>query len=67
MRMFDPFGDFEIVGYLQNTGTEKDLEVVKVAEHALFRCPNGCCRGLADPEVTDGYAAFVRKRGYLST
>jgi cell filamentation protein len=22
--------------------------------------------GYADPKVTDGYAAFVRKRGYLS-
>ncbi|MBP1202948.1 cell filamentation protein [Duganella sp. 1411] len=35
--MFDPFGDFETAGYLRNTGGEKDLSIVKVAEHALFR------------------------------
>lgn len=35
--MFDPFGDFEIAGYLRNNGAEKDLAVVKAAEHALFR------------------------------
>jgi len=35
--MFDPFGDFETAGYLRNTYAEKDLEIVKAAEHNLFR------------------------------
>jgi len=35
--MFDPFGDFETAGYLRNTGAEKDLSIIKAAEHALFR------------------------------
>lgn len=35
--MFDPFGDFETTGYLRNTSAEKDLTVVKAAEHTLFR------------------------------
>ncbi|UOD29693.1 Fic family protein [Massilia violaceinigra] len=35
--MFDPFGDFEIAGYLRNFAGEKDLTIIKAAEHALFR------------------------------
>lgn len=35
--MFDPFGDYETAGYLRNFQGEKDLEIVKVAEHDLFR------------------------------
>lgn len=35
--MFDPFGDFSTAGYLRNTVGEKDLSLVKVAEHSLFR------------------------------
>ncbi len=35
--MFDPFGDFETAGYLRNTSAEKDLSIVKAAEHTLFR------------------------------
>lgn len=35
--MFDPFGDFETAGYLRNSHQNKDLDIVKVAEHALFR------------------------------
>ena len=35
--MFDPFGDFETEGYLRNFEKEKDLEIVKIAEHELFR------------------------------
>lgn len=35
--MFDPFGDYEVAGYLRNAVAEKDLDVVKAAEHALFR------------------------------
>lgn len=35
--MFDPFGDFALAGYLRNAAAEQDLEIVKVAEHELFR------------------------------
>lgn len=35
--MFDPFGDFATAGYLRNFDGEKSLEIVKVAEHQLFR------------------------------
>lgn len=35
--MFDPFGDFATEGYLRNFEKEKDLEIVKIAEHELFR------------------------------
>lgn len=35
--MFDPFGDFASAGYLRNVEAEKDLEIVKMAEHQLFR------------------------------
>lgn len=35
--MFDPFGDFATKGYLRNFDKEKDLEIVKTAEHELFR------------------------------
>lgn len=34
--MFDPFGDFETAGYLRNVEGLKDLEEVKVLEHAFF-------------------------------
>ncbi len=33
---FDPFGDFAIEGYLRNFEKEKDLAIVKRAEHASF-------------------------------
>lgn len=35
--MFDPFKDFDTAGYLRNFEGEKDLEIVKMAEHELFR------------------------------
>lgn len=35
--MFDPFGDYVSHGYLRNTAGEKDLEIIKIAEHELFR------------------------------
>lgn len=34
---FDPFGDFDTAGYLRNRAGEKDLALVKRAEHQLFR------------------------------
>lgn len=35
--MFDPFGDYASAGYLRNFDGEKNLEIVKSAEHVLFR------------------------------
>ena len=35
--MFEPFGDFATEGYLRNFDKEKDLEIVKIVEHELFR------------------------------
>jgi cell filamentation protein len=35
--VFDPFKDFDTAGYLRNFDGEKDLDIVKVAEHELFR------------------------------
>jgi cell filamentation protein len=35
--MFDPFGDYASRGYLRNSVGEKDLELIKIAEHELFR------------------------------
>lgn len=35
--MFDPFKDFDTAGYLRNLDGEKDLAIVKMAEHQLFR------------------------------
>lgn len=37
MTPFDPFGDFELTGYLRNSQGEKDLGIIKVLEHQLFR------------------------------
>ena len=33
---FDPFGDFASEGYLRNFENDKDLAIVKRAEHASF-------------------------------
>jgi cell filamentation protein len=35
--VFDPFGDFDTAGYLRNFEQEKNLRIVKIAEHELFR------------------------------
>ena len=40
--IFDPFNDFEIRGYLRNVFSEKDLSIIKHAEHSAF------VAGLAD-------------------
>lgn len=36
MVTFDPFGDFESRGYLQNFFSEKDPEIIKHLEHSTF-------------------------------
>ena len=40
--IFDPFNDFETRGYLRNVFLEKDLSIIKHAEHSAFMA------GLAD-------------------
>lgn len=35
--MFDPFGDLETEGYLRNFEKEKNLDIINIAEHELFR------------------------------
>jgi cell filamentation protein len=35
--VFDPFRDFDVAGYLRNFEREKDLEIVRAAEHDIFR------------------------------
>jgi cell filamentation protein len=35
--VFDPFGDFDTRGYLRNSEGEKDLGIIKIVEHELFR------------------------------
>ena len=39
--MFDPFRDFATAGYLRNHEAENDLDLIKVAEHELFRAKVG--------------------------
>lgn len=34
--MFDPFGDFQTLGYLRNFAKEKDLDIVRRLEHTSF-------------------------------
>jgi hypothetical protein len=34
--MFDPFGNFQTHGYLQNFAKEKDLDIVRRLEHTSF-------------------------------
>lgn len=33
---FDPFGDFETLGYLRNIANEKERNIVRRLEHASF-------------------------------
>ena len=58
--MFDPFKDFEIAGYLRNFEGEKDLEIVKVAEHELFRANLPEAIGYLGPLKNIAYRDFLR-------
>jgi cell filamentation protein len=40
--VFDPFGDFDTAGYLRNFEQEKNLRIVKIAAHELFRAQLPC-------------------------
>ncbi|WP_315834748.1 hypothetical protein [Bradyrhizobium prioriisuperbiae] len=48
---FDPFGDFETRGYLQNLAQEKDPAIVRRLEHASFTTG-----------IDDAFAALQRKK-----
>jgi cell filamentation protein len=52
--MFDPFGDYARAGYLRNIDGLKDLDEVKLQEHAFF---------LAN--VEDALALLRKRRGHL--
>ena len=57
--MFDPFGDFVERGYLRNSAGEKDLEIIKIVEHELFRAQlPAALRFLADRKKIQ-YADFL--------
>ena len=58
--MFDPFKDFEIAGYLRNFEGEKDLEIVKVAEHELFRANLPEAINYLGPLQNIAYQDFLR-------
>ena len=57
--MFDPFGDYAQRGYLRNSAVEKDLEIIKIVEHELFRAQlPAALRFLADRKKIQ-YADFL--------
>ena len=57
--MFDPFGDFATEGYLRNFDKEKDLEIVKIAEHELFRAQLPAALTFLATKKRIGYADFL--------
>jgi len=58
--MFDPFGDFAEAGYLRNTSAEKNLEIVKIAEHELFRAQLPLALNFLSNCKRIGYADFLK-------
>jgi hypothetical protein len=71
--VFDPFGDFATEGYLRNFDKEKDPEIVKIAEHELFRAQLPKALDFlaqkkrieySDPVTEKEYLEFERRRGY---
>lgn len=64
--MFNPFGDFDERGYLRNKLKEKDLDVIKVLEHASFR--SNLESALESIEAVQGplaYEHFLNVHGIL--
>jgi cell filamentation protein len=58
--MFDPFGDFAEAGYLRNTALEKNLELVKIAEHELFRAQLPMALDFLSRRARIEYADFLK-------
>ena len=57
--MFDPFGDFATAGYLRNHEGEKDLDLIKIAEHQLFRAQLPAALDFLAGVKDVDYAAFL--------
>lgn len=64
--MFDPFGDFETHGYLQNIDCIKDLAIVKRQEHVFFESNiERALRYLRDIRGRIHYENFLKVHGIL--
>lgn len=57
--MFDPFKDYDQAGYLRNRYGEKDPEIVRELEHALFRAGLDDALGYLAKRRTLAYADFL--------
>jgi cell filamentation protein len=57
--MFDPFDDFAVAGYLRNHEGEKDLDLIKVAEHQLFRAQLPVALDYLERREKVDYPAFL--------
>lgn len=57
--MFDPFKDYDQAGYLRNRYGEKDPEIVRELEHALFRAGLDDALGYLAKRRTLTYADFL--------
>lgn len=57
--MFDPFGDFASAGYLRNHEGEKDPELIKIAEHQLFRAQLPAALAFLEQVEEVDYDAFL--------
>lgn len=57
--MFDPFEDFATAGYLRNFEKERNLDIVKAAEHDLFRANLPDAAKFLARKGTISYADFL--------
>lgn len=58
--MFDPFGDYATAGYLRNHLQEKDLDLIKQAEHELFRAQLSEAMDYLESRKRIEYADFLK-------
>ena len=58
--MFNPFGDYATAGYLRNHLQEKDLDLIKQAEHELFRAQLPEAMGYLESLKRIEYADFLK-------
>lgn len=59
---FDPFGDFETAGYLQNALQLKDSIEVKESEHLAFEASIEDALAFLKNERSIGYAAVLKAK-----
>jgi cell filamentation protein len=57
--VFGPFGDYATEGYLRNLDREKNLQIVKIAEHQLFRAQLPVALEYLARKKRIGYADFL--------